>query len=272
MQVDLFKNNKVSTESQRLAAQIESRKFSIVQSRLDNFPDSIAGIPDRSVVEYRDRIMGLVSQPRVYDTVGRASCDNLWELELLGLGMYTREWIIHVDFSDALDVVMEQAFGCSREICRSINKYEQISRWLMNYDLDSASENFATLFSDHEVMSKVYMKILGDINDDLSLINLTQDERISNIVFKFYSTLLETVAAMRDYVVAFMKLNVTDDLIYRSKTYSSAILTSDSSFKEKIILCPTNGEPFEVKVRSYKTYEWATEAVVNEISRNSNNR
>ena len=57
-------------------------------------------------------------------------------------------------------------------------------------------------------------------------------------------------------------------IVYRSKTYCSAILTSDVNLTEDVILCSDDAEDYLVSIKGYKLFDWAMEVVINETSRN----
>ena len=72
---------------------------------------------------------------------------------------------------------------------------------------------------------------------------------------------------MKDYVVADLQRQYPNQMVYRSKNFSSAIISSDVELNGDLTLKRYNDE-YIIKVRSYKRYEWAREVMSDELNRN----
>ena len=267
MQVDLFSDAALISESQRLGSQVESRKFTVVKNKLSKLPTEVEGFPQSAVEQYNAYINELVGKPRAYLHVGSVGCDNLWELEMLGLGEFSKKYTVCIDFSQALDYAMEIAFNCAREECRKIQNYTSVSRMMMNFDFTGASEKFGVLFDGSEELSRIYVKILAEINNDVTYANSTQDEKMSYIVFRFYSSILQTISNIKNYVATALQAENRGKIVYRSKTFSTVIMTSDFPIDEKLILSCNGRKDYEVYIRSYTDFAWAKERYLNEAFR-----
>lgn len=266
MQVDLFSSSKVTKESQRLSAQIESRKFAVAKLKWEKFPEQLSGFSQEQTKNYKKYLESVMKQKRVYERIGRASCDNLWELEVLGLGEYTKAWMLYLDFSDALDFVMEKAFDCDRAMIREIPNYSDISKRLMSYNVADATERLNVLFQNEEVVHKVYVPILNEVGSSISM-NTSSDDKVTALLYKFYTKLLETTAAVRDYVIADIQMNNRGSVVYRSKNYCAGICTSDADLTCEVTLHVKDREDYSVPLYAYKTFEWTREVVTDETRR-----
>ncbi len=271
MQVDLFNDDAVSMESFRLRKQMETRKFQLAYP-IDGILGELPEYPDKLVRPVLEGLQRSVEAGRKYEFIDNAGCDNLWKLEALGLGRYTREYVIIIDFSDALDLLMELEFGCNRQECRSIRNYAEVSRSLLNFDFSGSSEKFGVLFFESEMMTRAYLQLFEEIEENASMINCTQDEKMSHFVYKFYSRILQRASDVKDYVVCDLQKQYPGSLIYRSKNYSSAIITSDIKLDDELVLHLRNGEDYAVKIHNYKRYEWIREGIVDELSREIHKR
>lgn len=266
MQVDLFSSSKVIKESQRLSAQIESRKFTVAKTKWEKFPEQLPGFSQEQKQSYKKHLEKMIGCKREYERIGRASCDNLWELEVLGLGEYTKIWMMYLDLSDALDFVMERAFNCDRTMIREIPNYSDISKRLLSYNVANATERLNVLFQSEEVVCKVYVPILNEIGASISM-NTSSDDKVTALLYKFYAKLLETVAGIRDYVIADIQMNNRGSVVYRSKNYCAGICTSDVDLACDVILHSNRWEDYSIPLRTYKTFEWTREVVTDETRR-----
>lgn len=266
MQVDLFKNDAVLAESFRLRKQMETRGFQL-DFPVDGILKELADYPMDLVQPVLNELRNLATQQRTYDFIDDAGCDNLWKLEALGLGKYSREYTVIIDLSEALDLLMELEFGCCREECRQIPNYQEVSRRLMNFDFEGASEKFGVLFFESEMMTKAYLRLFEEIESSAAAINYSQDEKMSRFVFKFYSRILQKASAVKDYVVCDLQRQYPGCMIYRSKNFSSAILTSDMRLDDELVLRLPSGNDYKLKLHQYRRYEWIREGIVDELGR-----
>lgn len=271
MQVNISEDRVVVGNCARLNSQVESRKFNVLADRLNRIPETLDGLPDTKVKAYKDKIVALSKTPRRYQKVGNASCDNLWELELLGLGMYTKEYVAVIDFSQALDFILEVTFGCNRQRVREIQNYEEISYRLMNYDVDGAANTFNEIFNEDDIAVHVYATVMKKVYEKSGGAELSMDERLSCFVYNFYTEILESVGAIKNYIGVYLQMRNTGNIAYRSKTFSSVILTANEPI-EDIVVHMKDGIEYEVPVKNYKPLEYLLEAVTNEIGREFNNR
>lgn len=258
MQVDLFKNSEIRSNGQRLSPQIETRKCLVEQKALKNLPREVDGVDSAVLQQFRLHIIELTEKPRQYMHIGSAGSDNLWELEMLGICKYARRYTMVLDFSDALDYILELTFGCDREAIRNIENYQNISKQLMTYNLAESEEKFGVLFN-NEVMKKVYLRFMSAINNNIALTQLSQDERLAMMVYTFYKDVLEKVADLRDYIVSYILCENKGDTVFRSKTFSSAIISSSKEYDTSIVINYDGHASYTIPVRYYEMYDWISE-------------
>lgn len=222
---------------------------------------------DSMVANYVEHLKFLIQKSREYTYVGGSGCDNVWELEMLGFGEYSKEWMVSIDLSNALDFILELEFGCERGECRRIVNYEEISRRLLNFDFEGSADRFGVLFFESEIMSKAFAEILDTICQDINYMNCSQDEKMAQLVFVFYSRILNMASRIKDYVATLLQSSNRGLVVYRSKSFSKSILTSDIEYNEDLILRLPGHSSYSCRICSFKRYEWAREVMANEISR-----
>lgn len=269
LQVDLFRDASIMSAAMRLQKQIETRNFKLC-CPIAGIRDHLQQFPDNAVNVLVERLQSVERAGRSYEHIGKAGCDSLWELEALGIGEWCRTWTVMIDLSDALDLLMHLEFNCSVDECRAMQDYETVSKSLLNYKFDNGTTKFGVLFFESAVMSKAYMQIIKEIEENPTYACCTQDEKMSHFVFTVYSRILQKAADVKDYIVAALQAMFPGQIIYRSKNFSSAIMTSDVEINSDLVLKHDDLE-YTIKVRSYKRYEWAQEVMANEFNREAFN-
>lgn len=252
MQVDLFKNAKVMSSYLRSSKKIETRNFSIRKS-LNNIDDFVLCEHPEKLEAYKRKLIALNNAGREYYHVGGCGCDNLLELELLGIGAYCKQYTVVIDFSDHLDYVLHRIYGCSTEKVRRIPNYSKISRAMLNYDFTEVDGiGFDVLFSVSDKILEDFTKTAGELSDCMNT-----EEQLSLTVFRFYSKLLQVLSNVKDYVITSISMEQPEkSFVYRSKSFSSSIASSDYFLEGDIILKQDGFESCTVPIRSYKACEW----------------
>lgn len=258
LQVDLFKNATCRTNYFKVARQIEKRNFKLVQS-LDSI-DDIVECPDRErTIAYKEYLCDLAKKTRNYQHIGTIGCDNLYDLEALGVGAYSMPYTVVLDFSNALDYFLHLTYGCKIVDIRRIPDYNNVSSAILNYDFSkTVGITFGVLFDISEELNTKLAKMLTDADPHCH--NL--EEKRNWVVYHFYLELLTTISQVKDYVVSYLNHTLKDKkFIYRSKSYSSSIATSGEPFTEEIILQQRGFDNYVLQPRSYKVLEYARERV-----------
>lgn len=252
MQVDLFKNSDVLKTYLRTSKKIETRGFSIRRS-LKNIDDVVLCEHPEKLDAYKRRLLALEERGREYSHVGYSGCDNLLELELLGVGAYCKKYTTVFDFSDKLDYVLHRIYGCSTEKVRGIPQYSKVSRAMLNYDFSEVEDvGFDILFNISDKIFEDFVKISNELSDCTSA-----EEQLSLTVFQFYAKLLQVLSNVKDYAVSSITLSQPDkSFVYRSKSFSSSIASSDFPLNEDLVLRQEGFENCVVAVKSYEPFEW----------------
>lgn len=268
MQVDLSEIKHLMTSESRLLSQMETRAF-CMEANLQNARQFLTMYSDSVINDAIARYNALASLERKYERIGSATCDNLWKLEALGVGRYSKEYVTIIDFSKALDFVLDLQYGCGLECSRDLQNYNSVSSSLLNFDFRNNTDKFGVLFMNSPKLTEEYLKIMGQINSKPEYASCSTDEKMSHFVFKFYSTVLEAVSAVRDTVALELRRQNAGDVVYRSKSYSMAILASDKDLSDELLIQYAENKVYKVDIRSYHRFEWCREEVANELSRNS---
>lgn len=267
MVVDLYSVKRITGDSRRLGRQIESRSFTLDRNYMECLPKHIDNFLDSDVAQYLEEIRQLTLKRREYEHIGVAGQDNLWRLEMLGVGKYSAPYVTVIDFTDALDFALYMAFGCNRECRGWIDNYSSVSRQLMTYDFDGSSDKFDSVFHDARIAQTVYREIMQEVGSGVLSFNSSDEDKMTTIIFKFYAKLLESVALAKDYIACAFKSSCDDSAIYRSKTFATVILSTNVEVNDEVEIVCSSGARFKVPIRSYKRGEWMKEEIKNETCR-----
>lgn len=271
MRVDLFSDDSVAKESSRLGTQVETRGFRLaapitgVKQFLTEYPDSVSDA-------YVRHLQKIADAGRSYYTISASGCDSVWELECLGVGEYSKEYTVVIDLGDALDFVMHCEFNSSIDELRAIPSYEAVSRAIMNFDFKGVDSEFGVILGASQCVSMCFAMMLNEMSNSPDSMDATVDERMSRAVYKFYARILDKASSIKNYVVSALQKEYPRCMIYRSKTFSSVILSSSIALNGPLELCSSSGVRYSLDVRSYSRYEWAKEGIVHEINRTNADR
>lgn len=271
MQVDLFKKSAIYNEAMRLGSQVETRKFRL-GSPLSGVTQYLEEYPHKIVEQYLSHLQDIAHCNREYYRIGSSAKDNLWELECLGIGEYSRPYTIVIDLSDALDFVMHCEFGCPIEDIRAIHNYHEISSAMLNFEFDGIDSNFSTVINASALVEESFGRMMQEFYNSPESLDTTAEERVSRIVYKFYTKILSSASNIRNYVVSALQDEYRGKIIYRSKTFSKAILSSDIKLDTAILLRDVRGCEYNLNISSYNKYEWAKEGIIYELNRATKNR
>lgn len=272
MQVDLYEPS-LRNESNRQSKQISTRKYTIKKNCEDlagldyYFDDEVA------LKRYKEHLLDLLRSGRKYSRIGKAGCDSLFELETLGVAEYGKPYVMIADFSDCLDYVLHRAYGCKIDDVRKIENYSAISRALLNFD-------FAGL--DHQTTFECLMSASNELNGALAKISeeaenqdLLASDKVTWVIYNFYSNVLSTLADIKYYTTMCICRNQRemegDKGVIRSISYSSVLATVPIKYDKVITLhqleeggVATPGhkiDDYNVTFRSYKPYEYVGEVI-----------
>ena len=166
-----------------------------------------------------------------------AAMDKMHTLELLGVGRYAKPYTVQLDFKDELAYFLHLLSGCKVENIRTIENYKQLSRSLLTYDQAALERfNITALMGIDPALDSFFVVLLGDVSCNRKHAIWTMEDVTNEFVYKFYITLMDCVSETRDYVAVYMCSRSNGQMVYRSKSYSDAILSSNDAFTEPVIV------------------------------------
>lgn len=271
MQIDLFDEVGVKKQSNRVNKQMETRKF-VLQYPIDEIKNHLPIIDNEVSSSIIERLSNLSESGRVYTTVGEASCDSHWELEILGLGEYTKEWIHVVDLSECLDLLFYILFGVDCDVCRANENYLDLSRSLLNFEFESLNCTFSSLLFNSDILTENCMSLYAELENSADFYSLTVEERAARVVYAFYSKILTCASEVKSYIIAKLRQSYDSSLVYRSKTFSMAIGTSDKEFTDELFVSFKDVKNYKIPISSYRRYDGSREVLRYELRRKGDSR
>lgn len=259
------------TQSNRINKQIESRKFAL-QYPIEEIKNHLPIIDNEVSSSIIERLTNLSNSGRLYTSVGEASCDSHWELEILGLGEYTKEWIHVIDLSECLDLLFYILFDVDCEICRSDENYLDLSKSLLNFEFESLDCTFSSLLFGSDTLTENCMSLYAELEDSADFYSLTVEERAARVVYAFYSKILSCASDVKSYIMAKLRQSYDQSMVYRSKTFSMAISTSDREFTDELFISYKNLKNYKIPVSSYRRYDGSREVLRYELRRKGDSR
>lgn len=254
LQIDLFKDTTCTSEAARQGAQIFSRVFKLEYS-LDPIDQIESSIP--AFQEYRRRLHQLLDSSKETIEVAGLKADSYAELEMIGVGRYSKEYTVIVDFGDKLDFVLAELSGCDSVMVRNMPDYDKISNAFLNYKFEDVANLSFGVFMDLDPELDAYMDSLIAVSSNLNKKVKTTAAVSSYVLLLFYKKITEYVQRIQNYTARAIKQCATPvDIVYRSKTFSKIILSASKPITEKIVLKGTNAETV-LDSHSYRRYEYA---------------
>lgn len=260
MQIDLFKNRDIFKDGPRLLKQIESRKYSLCVSE-DELQEVL-----KSDKGFLTNISNKLKEGRIYKNYYSCSTDNLFEVEALGVGLYTKKYTIIMDFSDKLDYVLHRLTGCPTELIRALPNYQHISKCILTLNYDGLRSLRIGDFMDiSPEICNWFAQILESITSGG---DMQDDEVLEAFVSLLYQNIINEVNRLKTYVCMFLKDKYYSDFTIRSKSLSSIIATTDIKIDTKISLIDSqhNFEECELQLYSLEKYEYFTGGYCNVLN------
>lgn len=196
--------------------------------------------------------------------------DKMHTLELLGVGRYAKPYTVLLDFKDELAYFLHLLSGCKVENIRAIENYQQLSRSLLTYDQAALERfNITALMGLDPALDSFFVILLGGVSCNRKHSIWTMEDVTNEFAYKFYITLMDCVSETRDYVAVCMCRCSNGQIVYRSKGYSDAILSSDTAFTEPVnIFRQSSGrEIMTIHPQCYELYQYAFKEEPDEYTR-----
>lgn len=253
MQIDLFKNEAVKQDCNRIGGQIFSRKYKIGHSLepLDAIESDVA-----EFLAYRDRVRSLLKRPKCMIQVGNLKSDSYAEIELLGIGEYSKSFTVTIDFSRALDFILSELTMCRQSSIRSMPDYDTVSEALLNYNFDKVGNiNFNKFMGLDPYLDLFITSIIKQHSEELKTLSIR--ETTYSVLTDFYGQVTQFLQDVQNYVARAISIEMPrTQSVYRSKTLSTIILSSNIPVTEEILLKGEHGDTV-LSPQSYRMYEYA---------------
>lgn len=265
MQIDLFKSRRRMDVMSKCGGYVTNRQFKLDPSANLNKIYEMTNCRRNDVVEeYIDSIRRRISAGRHYDDVGSGVvCDNLFDIEALGIGAYASTYQIILSFEDCLDYFLHLACGCSMQAVRSINHYHEVSSAIMELRHGTRQQNvqFSVLFDIDDKLNRYFLSIYQTLKEkDMCSGDAFVDQLMCDIVL----SILQIVHRVQDYIISIFaaKQAPIDNMVCRSRSFSSLIFTCPKPVTEDIILNREGYDSIVIKPRCYSKYEYAAKEVL----------
>lgn len=248
MLVNLFSDSGVLSDFARCSKQIMKRQFSLVKDL-----EPVQEICSNK--EFVELINSLRDQKREYSQIGESFSDNLFPLELLGVGKDCREFTVVLDLSDSLDYVLHLLTHCEIANVRAMPNYSEVSKYIMNLEYEKLGNlKFGSILSLDDHLVK-YAQSLFSIAAEHSDV---EKAVLEETVFLFYKNISEMASRVKEYCILYLKNQYEKGtVVYRSKSYSAVVATSTIPINLDLELHYDNYSDYSIKVSSYKVYEYA---------------
>lgn len=254
MLIDLFRNNEIDKKSNRTGNQIESRKFQLERS-LAPLDEIESDLPEFK--KYKEACYGWQGGKREYGDIIGNFYDPWYDLELLGVARYAKSYTVVVDFSECLDIILSVISGCDPQSIRKLKNYSQISKELLNFELtDSTQIPITDLIDLDKELTRWFNELIYAKRSYLCSADL-QDAAYS-VLFSFYSEILGTLEHMKDYVGTYLGDLGLPNTVYRSKSKSSILVSTDTRLEQESEIVLRYGEyTSTAKCYCFKPFEYA---------------
>lgn len=267
MQVDLFEPSQVTKMNQKQAT-VRARKYGIkkIYSDLNGLEPYFQG-NHAEMERVRGRLLSLAREPRKYVEIGGSGRDNLYELETLGIAEFSKNYVMIMDFSLALDYVLHRLYKCKMEDIRKIEDYDLISSAILNCSFDNVDSNFTfqRLMSVSDELAMAVARLSEKAKENTSL---PINKQVSWMVYQFYKDILSELNRVKFYAMMMVCSKIQRIAehkgVIRSESFSTILATTDVRINEMVELVQSNRKevlPYGVSVRSYAPFEYMGEVV-----------
>lgn len=161
-----------------------------------------------------------ISDSKIFQDILGLDYDSHYVLEKLGLLTASRKYIIEIDISDCLDLILSILSGCKSENVRKMPNYSDVSRILLSADLDNFNISLGGF--------------LGlDDNLDRYLLSISQVEE-SNYIETLLSEVYRVESDIIKYVGVY--LQSCHQMVFRSVNKSKILLTTNENFEQQDLI------------------------------------
>ena len=177
--------------------------------------------------------------------------DNVWMLEILGLGKYSKANVVHIDLTDKLAYFLSQASGCSEECIKNLPDYSVLSRNILTLNLDALQNfNIQQLYGLDKMLDSYLLALLGEAV--ILRKNYSMQDIAEAVAYSLVEKMLRRAATLRDLISIIYK-TMHPDIVLRSHGCCDLIFTSEELIEEELELYDSSNanNHITVKVNSY---------------------
>lgn len=260
MQIDLFKDQNVTKDMNRLLKQVETRAFCM------NCDETVIQEVCGENKQFYAYVMALADKTREYTKRFDCSTDSHFALEAMGLGKDTKQFIVMIDLSSCFDYVLHRLTGCPIEAVKAIANYERVSTGFLNSNYE-ALQNFTigSLMSIDNSIDDWIVRLLREID---FINDLSDREKLNLLLSKIHRNILTETNRLKNYIAMYLRANVKQFII-RSKYLAGVIATTDTEIDTQIELIEsarTDIQPYSFNLRLLKKFEFYTGGVIDAFS------
>ena len=255
MQINLFSNERANKQYNRMGSQIFTRKC-VIRKGLDRFKGLESD--NERFLQYRDDVLALLDTDKCMISVSNLTADSHAKAEMLNIADFNKKFVTVIDFSDMLDAILCEILqcGCDQQIFRDIENYSKISYALTNYKFNEiGGASLEPLFGLEPHLDTLIMEIISTINKDHKQCRV--DMQSMYFFVNFYSRLTDKLTSIENYVGSVFKSDCPEsDAVYRSKTFSKVILTSDVELNGEIDIVGAFSKS-KLPIKTFRPLEYA---------------
>lgn len=259
MLIDLFNDETVLKDYNRLLAQVETRAF-----RLDCSEEYLKNLCS-SDDDFYSNISALSQEERTYSHSYGCGCDSHFLLEAMGVGRDCKKYTIIYDMSNCLDYILHRLTGCSIDKVRQIKNYNEVSKGILTLNFE-ALEN-VTLGDILAIDPKITEWLISLIDNIVSGSNLTEGEIMDLLLLRFYRTILQEANSIKSYVIMYIRRHFS--AVVRSKFLCGMLASSDVAPDTVITLTDNtkdNVEDYDMQIYVLESGEFFTKGVYHDFS------
>lgn len=214
---------------------------------------------------YVKYLQNLSKQPRMYEDIGNNIVrDNLYDLEVLGVGEYAKKYQIILSFDDCLDFFLHVVSGCNREVIRDMPHYHEVSSAILGLkEVQSEHDiTFGSMFGLDPKLDEYFIGVQKRICDESKEVG---DELIDKIAFETVLPMLAEIHGIQNYLISCISASrglFDGNAVCRSRNFSNLVLTSDIPITDDLELFYGDFGSVTIKPKCYERYEYAVKEVL----------
>lgn len=263
MIVNLFENNTILKDCARADRYVHNRTFSL-NTTPEDVEKHLASVESDSkqFIKFRDNTLQLLHLKRKYSELGGYYCDNMFNLELLGLDKNSKKYMILVDFSEALDYVLHRLSHCKMENIKSIENYSLLSRCLLNNDMSEIEHlNFSVFMNIDKELDQYLVDLYTEVENSYSDPYRTEDKLLERYITVFYNRLLGEIDGLKAYIMRYLR-EENDSLRYKSKSFAASVGTLDVVPVDNVLILKDNSyEDYTLNLGVFEKYEYVNSLI-----------